>query len=291
MMTETQNDLYFDRMSSAIDDKSQIVNLLTSGNVLDFGAGSGELSNRMFENGHHVTAVDGSSEAVKRIQKSFPNIEAVLASGSELTEIFSPQSFDNIVCSSVLHEVYSYGDCHIAPFDSQSVVSLLKIFHTLLRPNGVLIIRDGVIPDNWDETVHMTLTDEGIKFLSVYTEMAPFVDDDKNSRPQTIAYQQIDENVFKCSYESAMEFMYTYTWGINSIERESQELYGVYTENGYREILSGLGFTGIQSTQYLQDGYKSHLNGKIVLTNEENQEIPWPSSNMLLRASKMDFAD
>ena len=93
---------------------------------------------------------------------------------------------------------------------------------------------------------------------------------------------------------SAMELLYTITWGKEALPYEVEEWYGYYAEKEWRALadrLSAPGGPGLrlrQFTQYLQPGYVQHLEGKVVLTAPDGSPLPFPNSNMVAVFQKED---
>lgn len=283
MLTQSQNDLYFDRMASSLGDKINLVPFLVPGNVLDVGAGGGELAEymRREQSSGDVHAIDGSTESVARMKQNFPSVKSTQLMVDELLGHFGANSFDNIVCSSILHEVYSYGG-----YDIEKVYTALHDFYQMLRPGGRLIIRDGVMPTGHDEDVvlnfvHEDSDNEFHDFLLRYKEIAPFYGDE-------VAVKEYDNGKVLCDYRSAMELLYTYTWGMGSIEREALEVYGVMTQRDYVDSVQRAGFMDVvESRQYLQPEYVTHLENKVNITDPIfDLPVSFPSSNMIIVAEK-----
>lgn len=285
MLTKSQDDTYFARMRSSLGDKEGILPYVKPGNVLDVGAGGGELSEALRLAGNEVWALDGSDEAYARISENFPEVHAVRAFSHEVLNIFPKNSFDTIVCSSILHEIYSYGDPTNGPYSVNAVLDALESFYQLLKPGGVLIIRDGVMPTEWNKQVIVHLkTDDAVKFYEMYREEAPFYSETSGMRRVHLA--NVEKGFYRGTLASAMEFLYTLTWGWNSAPRETQELYGVFTEDSYGGYLADLGFNVEHSEQYLQPGYPQHLNGVADILDILGNSHTFPSSNMILIARR-----
>lgn len=289
MLANSHNNLYFTRMANSIGDKSRILEYLTDGNVLDVGAGGGELSETMRLAGHHVVAMDGSSVAIDRIKSNYPAVEVMYAMSYDLNDDESMHStFKNIVCSSVLHEIFSYGDPVNGPASYVGFVQSLKTFYNMLESGGRLIIRDGVMPANYDEPVRIRLkTAEANEFYEFYKENSPFYNME-GFTSVVVDYVDDDElgSLYDLNMMSAMEFLYTLTWGMSSAEREVQEFYGVLPMKGYVSLLEALGFKVIESFEYVQDGYIEHLLLVADIIGVDGNPVAWPSSNMVIVAVK-----
>lgn len=284
MLTISHNDIYFDRMSNSIGDKINLVKHLVPGNVLDVGAGGGDLAEYMRLAQAHkygereVFAIDGSKESVKRIKQNYPLVNSSELMVDELLAHFGENSFDNIVCSSILHEVYSYGG-----YDVNKIHHALNDFYKMLRPGGRLLIRDGVMPDNHEDDIVLNFADEqeSAHFLLKYQEIAPYYGNQVNIK-------DYNNGSVLCNMRSAMEILYTYTWGMGSISREALEIYGVMTQKDYVESVTRAGFNQIvEARQYIQPEYITHLEHKVTITDADfGDRVDFPSSNMVIIAEK-----
>lgn len=74
--------------------------------ILDFGAGTGNLTRHFVDLGCEVTACDVSQESLNVLKKKNKNVKTVLISGKKLP--FKNNSFDAVVTYSVLHHVPDY---------------------------------------------------------------------------------------------------------------------------------------------------------------------------------------
>lgn len=289
MLTLTQNDLYFERMAKSLKDKVKILPFLHGKTVLDVGAGGGELTLALTEMGYEAIALDGSEEAIHHIQEKSEAVPCFCKFSHEIAETFPAESFDSIVCSSILHEIFSYGDNHEnTAFTLGSVENSLNQFHQVMKKDGVLVIRDGVAPANQKEQITVKFKDpDGVRLALKYLDMIPFKSDFSPTPRHKVALM-VDEAAQSLTGEarSVMEFLYTYTWGEASYPRETQELYGVFTLSEYADFLETHGFEVIHAEEYLQEGYPLHLKEKVSLHKEDGSEAPFPMSNCIIVAQK-----
>lgn len=287
MLAGTQNDLYFERMARSLKDKVKMLPHVKAGKVLDVGAGGGDLTLALQELGHDAYALDGSAEAIEHIQEK--GVPAYCNFTHEVARVFLPEAFDSIVCSSILHEVFSYGDdSENSACTVRSLENSLKQFHTVLKTGGNIIIRDGIAPANRDEQITLRFKDpDGVRMANKYLAMIPF-------RAETLPSGQFEvgfiideaEQSLTGDAHSIMEFLYTYTWGEASYERETQELYGAFTLTEYSDFLESHGYHVTHAEEYLQEGYPLHLKDKVELYREDGSEAPFPMSNCLIVAEK-----
>jgi 2-polyprenyl-3-methyl-5-hydroxy-6-metoxy-1,4-benzoquinol methylase len=280
---------YFERMAKSMGDKAKLLQFLPpvvegkpAPRILDVGAGSGDLSNTLSELGYNVTALDASDDAIAHINKNFPNVHTTTRFADQAHEL-GVEIFDAVICSSILHEVFSYNKTgHYF-----ALKRAMQSFYETLKPNGVLLVRDGVLPENWEEEGTVTLLDgHEISNVELYLKMCPFANGGVNSGlGHLVSLTQVGPKTFKGNVRSLLEFAYTYTWGLDSYPRETQELYAVKTLKEYAEFFEKNGFEVIHTESYLQEGYPVHLATQMTL-EVEGKSSAWFDSNAIWIARK-----
>lgn len=286
MMAETQDATYFSRMASSLGDKAKLLDRLEGFNVLDVGAGGGELAHAIRSTGRRAFALDGSFVAAQRMREKYGHDLTVLHGFAHEVPHMLPENYlDTIVCSSLFHEVYSYGTPDTGPYSIDALSLTLTALSSVLKPGGVFLLRDGIMPADWDKEVRMRLDENGQEFLTTYQANAPFASW-QGTGPRSLRYVRGEDGSVKCNLESAMEFLYTYTWGWESAPREMKELYGIFTQDAYCEFFNDHGFEVEASGEYVQPGYYHNLKTKAQLLTLEGDPHPLPASNFFLQARK-----
>jgi ubiquinone/menaquinone biosynthesis C-methylase UbiE len=108
--------------------------------VLDFGAGTGNLTRHLLELGALVVASDVSSGCLNELRcraGAGARLELSLLNGKDLSQ-FPDGSFDLVATYSVLHHVPDY-------------LALIDEFVRVLKPGGVVCIDHEVCPAYWQE--------------------------------------------------------------------------------------------------------------------------------------------
>lgn len=285
---------YFERMAQSLGDKTRILEYLPPisdyshpPKVLDVGAGGGEFAYKLSELGYDVTALDASNDAVEQISYKYPNIYAIRALANHTDNLLGENLYDAIICSSILHEVFSYGDDVHKAGHYSSIDRALVSFHNALKPGGTLIIRDGVLPDDWRTIGALTVLDADDSVVEEYLKTCPFAHGTINNEASRnlVELRRVAPNNWVGNYRSILEFAYTYTWGLESYPRETQELYAVYTLEQYTTVLTHHGFQVTHTESYLQPGYVHHLVNKIRL-NAPDRNHKWFDSNAIWVSQK-----
>lgn len=267
-------------------DKLRLLNFLPATrnlNVLDVGAGGADFAHYLTEQGHTVDTLDINVDAIARIKQQYPHISAHNIYAHETHTL--NKKYDVIVASSVLHEVFSYGDPHSEGYGSYSAIErALSSFYDSLTGGGALLIRDGVLAPDWQATTYLKLlTPNHQEVVETYLSECPYttMDDIRN-----ITVNHVEGNLYKGNAKSIMEFAYTYTWGVETFPREAKETYGVETLNGYVKLLEDKGFTVKHAESYLQEGYVPHLNKKMKLYDNSMVSREWFDTNAIWVATK-----
>lgn len=286
-MMHFQTQQYYDRMATSIGDKGKMLQYAVGTVSVDMGTGDGKLVEAMLERGFDAYGVDAAHESYEQAQKS----DALHGRISEryvddLDDVFADGSIDTITASSILHEVYSYGDTDRPTLDQHSLERTLAAWARMLRPGGRLIIRDGVIPDDWADLGRITFKDgaqyqDGIDMVAKYLADAPFATDVHPAPRRRVGLTK-DGDGYIGTRESIMEFLYTYNWGLGSYPRETQELYGLYTLDEYTDFVETFGFTKVHAHAYVQEGYVTHLGPKVQLTDADGNATELPPTNCIM---------
>lgn len=106
--------------------------------VLDYGAGTGNVTKHLLEMGLEVTAADVSSRSLAILNKEVgfkDNLETIVINGESLN-VFTDNYFDFVVTYSVLHHVPDY-------------LRIVQEFCRVVRPGGVILIDHEVCPQYW----------------------------------------------------------------------------------------------------------------------------------------------
>lgn len=100
--------------------------------ILDAGCGSGRNLPWFVQQGFAVTAIDTNVEALQQLQEFLPALHVSNIHVCGIRQMpFTPDSFDHIICSAVLHFAQSDND----------FIEMMTALHRVLKPSGTLFIR------------------------------------------------------------------------------------------------------------------------------------------------------
>ncbi|WP_371031359.1 hypothetical protein [Pseudoclavibacter sp. JSM 162008] len=257
---------YFRRMAAAVDEKTELTDWLRGGRILDIGAGGGELAARTaaLPDVDDVIALDDSADAVAHL-RAIPGITVRSGTAEQLSEL-GLRDLDGIVMSSVLHEIASYnprGPEH----GRQAALANLAVIGRALAPDGVLIIRDFVMPSNPDRPLTLvTPGRDGDDLLGAYREQVPV--------PELADFTARGPHTFMATARAVTEALLTVSWGEGSLPREAQEQYCQFEfdELPHAVLAMDPELSLLHREAWIQPGYRQHLAGWTVL---EEDGAPW----------------
>lgn len=246
--------VYYSRMAGSLGDKSAIIKHLVPGLTIDVGAGGGELGQAIAEvTGNEVVGID-----------PFPHPDAHIS----VIEGFADEIIlrvSNIVASSVMHEVFSYGNRDQNVHSLANVEKTFSHFAKSLHVGGRLIIRDGVAPKDAQNHGSVLFSDDRFpayfdKFINIF----PTVTD-------------LTRNGMRLSgtIHYLAEFILKYNWGEASLDREGKEFYTVMHSEVYESYAAAYGMRLLRMEKYIQEGYVHHLSQKI---HSMTFEFPWTNA-------------
>lgn len=108
--------------------------------VLDFGAGTGNLTRHLLKMNFCVVASDVSAGCLRELEFSVADsdrLQSVVLNGHDLSQ-FDDASFDMVATYSVLHHVPDY-------------LAIVDEFVRVVKPGGVIYIDHEVCPAYWDD--------------------------------------------------------------------------------------------------------------------------------------------
>lgn len=259
MSTHRLEDRYFTRMKQSINSKAALVEFAKPGTVLDVGAGGPELALRFKEAGFEPQALDVSIDSIRRLESA--GIPAIHGNAENIHELVK-EPLDNIVFSSILHEVFSY-----AHGDGRNAIrEALRGAFEALKPGGRLLIRDGVRTDRANEASTLIADDqESLNLIEKYLDRSPLV-------PNEVALVPAGNGRWSGTLSSTSEVMNTINWGSDSLPRECQELFGVFTLDQYLHEIEDAGF--INAAALSEDRtYKEYLKGRAHVEDAEGNPV------------------
>lgn len=276
-------DTYLSQMNDTADYKAVILEYVTGHKVLDIGPGGGVLLDLIEQRMPEVTPVgiDISSNVVEALrlkqQREGRRWEVLQGDALNLKDYVEAGTVDTVIFSSILHELYSYVPLNGVKFNHDTVAAALGSAFEVLAEGGVIIIRDGIMsePENQQRRVRF-LEKDGIAWLTRYT---------KDFAGRKIQYEQVGEQEVLMPVNDAMEFLYTYTWGEEAYIHEVQEQFGYFTPSQYASFIDKI--LGPQAKvevfrHYLQEGYTEALQNRVILMDENGEEVALPDSTCFI---------
>ena len=253
----------------------------SGGRVLDIGSGTGALLAAVGAERPdlRLSGVDLSPTLLHHSRTRL-GAAATLHEADASRLPFPDGTFDALICSSVLHEVYSYGG-----YDRRRVAQTLTEFARVLRPGGQLAIRDGVAPDGGDRPVWLELIDAATP--------ARFADFRRRFRtthplPGVAALQHpCRRHRWQLRLHDAAEFLSKMDYLANWTS-ELHEEFGVHTLGGWTRVLRAAGFSATAGRSYVHPWVAAHrYRDRVALhTSPGERPLPWPATTAVLHARR-----
>lgn len=262
-----------------IDDTQKLISHINAGDrILDVGAGSGHIADliccqrtechvELLETDADMNSVLGAKyQRNAGIQVHSPKLDYFLA-----VKILKKRSiyYDTIVMSAAIHEIFSFTKWKDKFYNREIVSKIVEEAASLLSPGGKLIIRDGVLPENYyaadefeiygDKGRGCELADLAVKYAKCMERIG-----DPLFLPRVVS---LDKHAVRCSGSRAAltNLLYTITWGTIPFHRECRKLNSFFSLTDWIKLADttgkacGLKITYMES--YLQDGYVNNLDG------------------------------
>lgn len=266
------------------------------GRVADMGSGSGRATFDLatLYPGLNLVGVDVNPQAVEHAAQSFSRPNLSYQVGDIANALFDEDCLDGILNSSVLHHVTSFNG-----FSLHRVMDLLDHQVQALRPGGVLIIRDFVVPRGpaW---VHLHLRhDDGnatgeLASLSTAALFEVFARDFRSSQNRTtpVPYTRLagkapGTTCFHVTLRAASEFVlrkdYRDHWDV-----ELQEEYTYFTQHDFERHLQRRGLRVVTSAELYNPWIvENRFRGQIRVTDTVGNALGFPPTNYLVVGEKV----
>lgn len=224
-------DKYLQRMSDNVRHTTKaLIPFYAKGDVLDVGCADGALLSLLHEFNPELKLYGIEMNETAANIATAKGFDVLCSTFEEFVECYRDEKFDTIIFSSVLHEIYSYDFTNREKVSPLIYISKILIDASkFLKPNGVIIIRDGVGSDR-----HCGTRTFSFKDVSDIGWLARFIE--SNFAYSDSSYQ-INKNNITISEDVLKEFLFTFTWGEKSWDREVQEMYGVLSEKEWKDEL------------------------------------------------------
>jgi SAM-dependent methyltransferase len=156
------------------------------------------------------------------------------------------ETFDVIYLSSVLHEFFSY----LSPKDYRDTMATIV---KALKPDGYLILRDWPIIQETDTYQKYIAKDENAAKIIDYWR------DALKENAVTGPIQKSNPTTYHANNADLFELIFHVSWGLESLERESQERYHMTESQIIQNLLYPFDLTLIHAYHQDDETYLPHL--------------------------------
>jgi len=266
------------------------------GRIADMGSGSGRgtFDLASLYDGLELVGVDVNPISVERAHEKFQRANLSYVVGDISQMVFPANSLDGILDSSVLHHVTSFNN-----FDVNRVLTTLDNQVAQLKPGGVIIIRDFVIPDGPEQVfLDLPLTDGAQSELSTAALFEVFAREWRSSvnpdRPVPFAGLESPRDGFarfQLTLRAAAEFVlrkdYRADW-----ETEVLEEYTYLSQAQFEAAFRARGLRVVTSRPLWNPWIvRNRFENKFYLSDLDDQPLPFPPTNYLIVGEKVDASE
>lgn len=263
--------------------------------VIDAGCSDGRMAYAMAVLNPHIriTGVDIDADTIAQAKKNYalPNLNFQV--GNLHGDIAPPESVDAIINSFVLHEVYSASHAN-----ERLITTALEAQYRALKTNGVILIRDHLMPDpgeylliefkdepGGDDVMTMSEAD----LLVWYSEMAQSgnIHDGSGFFLEELPPNYPKTRLFRVPAKWAWEFVLR-KHDRERLQAELGKEYAFYTEQDFRRDLRSLGARVTYTAPHWDDGsLKSRYKGHMRLYKEDGTPQGPPPTSHIIVAEKI----
>ena len=294
---------YFAGMDASMQQKIALTtaHFPVKGKIADMGSGSGsgtfDLA-RLYKN-LELVGVDINPVTVEYSNDHYKAENLKFTVGDIAENVFDKNSLDGILNSSVLHHVTSFNG-----FDNAQIVKTLANQVAQLKPSGVLIIRDFVVPDDAERKVFLDLPvsdgkDSGdISELSSAALFEVFARDFRSSfnMDEGVSYKKLDspksnfarfETTLKFAAEFVLRKDYRDHWSPELLEEYCYYSQSDFEENFRKENLRIVVSMPIWNPWIVENRFV----GKFYLSDSSEKIVTFPPTNYLIVGEKISEND
>ena len=294
-LTDTRDyNIYAHGMDNAVYFKYvDIKPYVKEGKIVDMGCGTGSLIRLLSKDFKEsdIIGIEGTRRFYEYCKlQEYPNAFVFFYRKNILDQNFKPNSVDNIIFSSVLHEIYSY-------INEKVLIKVLNNTYAQLSPKGRLIIRDVIGPEDKNKIVYMKLNkkngkDEGkISELSTH---AKFFEFSKDFIPRKIKYKKEifeGEDFIVLRLQDAYEYISKMNY-VDNWKSEMHEEFGFWNFSDWKNNLEKIGFEIMEGSKSFSNQYiiEKSYKGKVELYEKVKGRlklIDYPQTNMILVGEKI----
>lgn len=260
------------------------------GRIADMGSGSGRgtFDLASLYDGLELIGVDVNPISVERASEKFrrPNLSYVVGDISQM--VFPAGSLDGILDSSVLHHVTSFNNFEVA-----RVLTTLDNQMAQLKPGGVIIIRDFVIPDGPEQVfLDLPLTDGTAALFEVFA---------RDWRSSANLHGPVPFETFKSPRDGFVRFQLTLRAAAEFVLRKDYrkdwdtEVLEEYTYLSQAQFEAAFRERGLRvvTSRPLWNPWivKNRFENKFYLSDLNEQPLSFPPTNYLIVGEKVEAGE
>ena len=257
------------------------------GRIADMGSGSGRgtFDLASLYDGLELIGVDVNPISVERAREKFQRANLSYVVGDISQMVFPANSLDGILDSSVLHHVTSFNN-----FDVNRVLTTLDNQVAQLKPGGVIIIRDFVIPDGPEQVLlDLPVVDGTAALFEVFArDWRSSVNPDGPVPFSVLESPRAGFVRFQLTLRAAAEFVlrkdYRADW-----DTEVLEEYTYLSQAQFEAAFRARGLRVVTSRPLWNPWIvRNRFEHKFYLSDLNDRPLPFPPTNYLIVGEKVE---
>ncbi len=276
---------YCDRMSSSVPftTKKQIPEIIKSHkakSILDVGCADGRFTEYIAEMLPKKIKIDAIDPRLHQYRGTGSDVSGNISfKTAKFDKSFVDgcrDKYDCIVFSSVMHEISSYCENDEERFSKKPIKNAIELASKILAPNGIVIVRDMIRPAKFQsksipvEFCGLHPLDWFFRYVAECPYYQPEYDQCDISK--FMCYDSGRHFIFNIREDVLMEFLMTFTWGVDSFYREIREKKFIMEKNDWKKAFEKSGMT-ISSYFTTAEQYPKYFE-KIVRVLQDGWKFP-----------------
>lgn len=273
--------------------------------IASLGAGTGKLEEDIAQiiPNSEVYGLDISDQMIADINKRAKSLDIRRQEGEkvgkligvktdifEMEKTFPKNSLNAVVASSDIHEFCSFLDSYSFGENTKKIIAQVA---SILKPGGILIIRDFVLPDDFDQMITLRIGEkQKMDDVDPQYFINQFVSVFKGFTHQNAIASQKDSKEIKLSVQDSLEILVHYSWAKSFVD-EVKEKYFYFTLDQYSKTLidifkkAGYGCAIEKAYSYKQPDYDLNVNGRIDRLDASGKPFSFPPITGVIVAKKL----
>ncbi len=241
--------------------------------VLEIGFRHASNLDELHQRGANVYGIEKSIAWLKNAQSKPYSKRLYFGTCFDIPALFSPSKFDFIIMNSILHKVYSRSG------KIEDVHRMLKVASDCLFYEGMLLFDEGLVIEEDDKVVELSLSNKWNKKAKYYFENQPFGKD--------YDMEYFHRGKWKGTLKAVTALLHVFKNSDADFKKETFQFNQLASLQGFRDMLEPLGFN-VEMREYT-DSILAKANGiHYTIKDEKGDIVACPPMSGMFKATLVD---